>query len=208
MGFIMRYAILITLSLAIFVLVTGCRNDLSKQASVASHDDAHQLQQLQAENQEQRRQLEALNQRLENLSGFEADRFNQLIQVNAIELGRYSGGYDDDKNGVDDGIKVYLVPRDRDGDVIKAAGKVYIELWDLELEKDQMLLGHWDFAPGDMRKQWLSGLRTNHYKLMLPWPENKVPQHANLTLKLIFIDILTGKIFEVQKMYTVSIESV
>jgi len=131
------------------------------------------------------------------LQKFPPDRLAQLVKVEKIEFGKFTRAYDGntkaDKDGYDDGVLVYLKIKDKDGDVIKAAGTVEIELWDL----NNVNYNFGEVIPiGDLQNHWLSGPLTNHYKFQLPWPDGQPPTHRFLTLKLRFQEALTGKSFE------------
>ena len=58
-------------------------------------------------------------------------RLEKLFHVKSINLGRHTGGTDMDGKPGDDGIKVFLLPTDAEGSVIKVAGSVTIQLFDL-----------------------------------------------------------------------------
>src|SRR5438477_3084779 len=57
---------------------------------------------------------------IQELREFKGNRsLDKLIHVARIEIERLSGGYDDDHNGVPDGVVIYLSLLDQDGDVCK-----------------------------------------------------------------------------------------
>jgi len=183
-------------------LVGGCgemlRSDNSMRSELA--ELRTQNEQLQQQNIQQREQIDRLQQQMTQLRGFDEDRLEHLVRAEKIDFGRFSRAYDDDKDGVDDGVVIYLLVRDRQGDVIKVAGEVEIELWDLAAEQGEQLLGEWRFDFEKLGQYWLGGPLTDHYKFKLPWQVGKKPTHANLTVKLVFRDALEGKVFEVNKL--------
>ena len=157
-------------------------------------------QQLQQEKARLEQQNAQLKEQVAALQKFPSDRMNQFVKVAKIEFGKFTRAYDGnteaDKDGYDDGVIVYLILKDKEGDVIKAAGTVEIELWDLIVAKH--IIG--EFIPmGDLQTHWLSGPLTNHYKFQIPWPKDNPPTHRFLTLKLRFQEALTGRTFEEHK---------
>jgi len=156
--------------------------------------EKRRLQQDKAALEQQNAQLK---EQVATLQKFPSDRMDQFVKVEKIEFGKFTRAYDGeteaDQDGYDDGVIVYLILKDKDGDVIKAAGTVQIELWDLAAAKH--IIG--EFIPmSDLQTYWLSGPLTNHYKFQLPWPQENPPTHRFLTLKLRFQEALTGKTFE------------
>lgn len=165
-----------------------------------------QNQQLQKDLEQQRAAQMQLQRELEQFRGMPDDRREQLVQVAGIEFGRFTDAVDRDKDGFDDGVKVYLVLRDREGDVIKAAGTVDLELWDLDAAENQRRYQH-HFDLKETAGCWLSGMMADHFKFEIPWAKNTPPRHANLTIKLTYTDALTAKSWQIQKMITVKLRS-
>lgn len=187
----------------LFVL-TGCDSALQERAKQADLLD-QENQQIRLQINQERQQLAQANQQLQTLRGFTDDRAQYFITAAGAEFGRFTGPFDDNKDGIDDGLNIYLVIKDRHRDTIKAAGQVQIELWDLAAPQAQRQLGSWTFPLDKVADYWLSGLMADHYKFKLPWPDNNTPHHTNLTIKLRFKDAMTGTEFELQKLIKVAI---
>src|SRR5579872_1241463 len=66
----------------------------------------------------------------------EAIKFNMLL----------TSGQDRDKEPGDEGLSVLLTPVDAHGDLVKLAGEVVLELFDMTLAPDQQRLGEWKFT--------------------------------------------------------------
>ncbi|HET6429760.1 MAG TPA: hypothetical protein VFJ30_15190 [Phycisphaerae bacterium] len=146
--------------------------------------------------------VEDLQKQVAALQGLPPDRMAKLFTVERIELGRYTAGANlDDKPG-DDGVRVYLQPIDRDGHVIKAAGTVSLQLFDLS-RPDGNLIGRCDVPAEAMGKYWFGGLGRSHYRFDLPWTTR--PATAEVTVRASFTDLLTGKAFTAQKVCTVTL---
>ncbi|MBN2377972.1 MAG: hypothetical protein JXD22_16360 [Sedimentisphaerales bacterium] len=192
------------------ILLVGCGDALRSDDSMRSElsELRSQSEQLQQQNNQQREQIGQLQQQMSQLRGFGADRLEHLVRADKIEFGRFSRAYDDDKDGVDDGLVIYLLVRDQQGDVIKAAGEVEIEVWDLAAGQGQQQLGQWQFEFEKLGEYWLSGALADHYKFTLAWQAGKKPTHANLTVKLVFKDALEGKVFEANKLIEAKVGTV
>jgi len=162
-------------------------------------------QQLRRDLARQEQENEALRKQLARLQGFGSERLANLVCVERIQFGRYTLAFDEDKDGWDDGVNVYLQLRDNEGDKIKAAGQVDIELWDLAAEQGKRLLLQRRYGLAELREYWLSGVLADHYKFKLPWSESSTPGHGELTVKLRFDEALTGRSFEIQTLVKVSV---
>jgi hypothetical protein len=140
------------------------------------------------------------------LRGLGEKRLETLYHVARIELGRYTGGVDMDGRFGDDAVKVYLHPVDRDGSTLKAAGEATVQLYDLGAPAGEQLLGEYKWPVDKLSRQWSSGLFTYHYSFMCPWRSGP-PQHADVTVRVAFVDYLTGKEFTAQKLVKVKLPS-
>ena len=149
---------------------------------------------------DQEKQIEQLQVQIVQLRGLPVEEMADLIQVGRIEFGRFTRALDRDQDGYDDGIVVYLNTLDREGDKIKSAGQVQLELWDLAEVEGNLKLGQWRFAVTELNAYWLSGPLTYHYKFERDWPEGMRSGNKNLTVKLTFSEALTGKVFEIQQL--------
>ncbi len=134
-------------------------------------------------------------QRLQQLG---AGRLEKIFHVQRIELGRYTGGVDLDGKPGDDAIKVYLRPIDRDGSTLKASGDVTIELYDLEANPKENLIGKYQWSVDEISKQWSGGFITYQYSFQCPWKSGP-PSNDEITIRAEFVDYLTGKSFTIQK---------
>ena len=94
----------------------------------------------------------------------------------------------------DDGVTVYLRPRDADGDVVKAPGRISIQLLDnTNLRTPRVLALKVFDDPEELRKLWHGRFATNHYTLKCPFPpEVELPTSRRVTVSAEFTDYLTG----------------
>lgn len=194
-------------SVLVLVLLAGCAGpskaniELRKQnQTLQSHIDQLNRQHLADE-----ATIQSLQSHQGSLPTLPQQRLDQFFTVHGLELDRLTGGddWDASKPG-DDGLKVYAVPTDDDGEKIKAAGSFVVEAFDLNLPKDQRV-GRWTFDPAESRKNWVGHFMLYEYVLTCPW--QTAPTHPDLTIKVSFTDLLTGRTFTAQKQVTVKLPS-
>ncbi|MDP6634408.1 MAG: hypothetical protein QGG42_05890 [Phycisphaerae bacterium] len=141
----------------------------------------------------------ALKQKqIDTLVGIGPDRLKKLYDVKSLKLGQYTGGADLDGQSGDDGVKVFLRPVDAKGDTIKAAGSVTIQLYDLALPADKTLIGEYKWDVDEVAKAFASGFMAYHYTFTCPWKSGP-PKNAGITVRVEFVDYLTGKTLSTQK---------
>jgi len=142
------------------------------------------------------RTLAQQENRIERLQATSAGQVKNFIAVEKVSLDRLTGPYDDDRDGYDDGIVVYLRPVDADGHVVKAPGTVVVKLFDLNGSRP-MIVGEVKFSPSQLRRSWYGRFWTNHYTVRCPFAVTV--EHSPITVKVSFIEMLTGKEFTAQK---------
>jgi hypothetical protein len=121
-------------------------------------------------------------------------------QVKDIQLGRGTGGIDEDRIPGDKGIQVVLVPRDMDGSPIKAAGNLKVTAVEITPEGLKNPLSTWDVSALQLRRSWRSGLLSTGYFVTLPW--QKVPATEKLRIVAQFYP-LEGGAFEAERDVTI-----
>jgi hypothetical protein len=142
------------------------------------------------------------DERILSLMALGDKRLDQLFHVTNISLGDYTGGVSTDGKDGHNAVKVYLLPMDQDGSIIKATGSVKIQLFDLAAPGDQNLIGQCEFPIEEVRKHWSGGFMTYHYSFVCPWKEGARP-HEDVTIRVEFVDYLTGKHLVTQKVVKV-----
>ncbi len=129
-----------------------------------------------------------------DLKGFGSDRPVDLFAPVKLEIASRSRGADyDDKPG-DDGVTVHLRPRDQDGHVVKAPGRIKIQLTDNTVLGSPRVLGLYSFDdPEQLRKLWHGRFGTQHYTLKCPLPSGvALPESRKVVVHAEFVDYLTG----------------
>ena len=134
-----------------------------------------------------------------------AVRLEKLFTTHGIRLGRLTGGADLTyaRTGVHDGLKIYVIPFDETGDELKAGGTITVEAFDLAAPSPA--IGKWVFPPEQAKPNWNGQALLYEYVLPCPW--QTPPAHAELTVKVTFVDELTGRTFTTQTIVTVALKS-
>ena len=153
----------------------------------------NQLEQTRAENKQLKKQMHVLSGLPEQVKG------ENLYRLGKIVIGGYTGFFDKDKDGEKEKLIVYIQPIDEEGDIVKATGAVDVQLWDLNKEEGQALLGQWHVKPGELKKLWFSTLITINYRLTFDIADKVKSFDEPLTVKVTFTDYLSGKVFKEQK---------
>ena len=153
----------------------------------------YQIEQSKSENEQLQNQVQVL-------SGLKPEvKVEKLYQLENVKIGRYTNLYDKDKDGKKEKLIVYLQPIDRNGDIIKAAGIVDVQFWDLNRKNGEALLGQWHVEPGPLKKLWFATIGSSNYRLTFDVADKIEGSEGPLTVKVTFVDYLTGKVFKEQK---------
>jgi hypothetical protein len=138
--------------------------------------------------------IASLEQQTETLKGFGPDRKADLFAPVKLEIASLSGGANyDDKPG-DDGITVYLRPRDADGDVVKVPGRMKVQLVDNTNIGSPRVLGVCAFEDlNEVRKTWHGKFGALHFTLKCPFsPGVELPKSRRVLVSAEFLDLLSG----------------
>lgn len=151
-------------------------------------------------------QLAVQAKRIQELQGATAEQaIENLVHVDKIEIERLSGGYDDDHDGIDEGVVVYLRLLDKEGDAIKAAGSARVRLLDLSRPDGSHTVGEVALEAAALRPMWFGRLMTYHYTIKVPWSGGSEPLGARtVTVRVEFTELLSGKTFEAQSVVEAS----
>ena len=148
--------------------------------------------------------IRALEKRSGTITTLPKERLDRLFTVHGLSLGRLTGGWDSDPaQAGDEGIKVYATPTDGEGEAIKAAGAFTVEAFDLA-NTASPLVGKWVFDVEAAKAAWNGSALSHQYVLKCSW-QGGPPGHAELTVKVTFLDDLTGREFGAQRVVTVKL---
>lgn len=116
-------------------------------------------------------------------------RMAELFTVTGIDINKLTGFRND-------GLKVYVQPTDASGDVLKSAGDLVVEAYDLA-KKDQPLLGRWEFPVKDAAVNWYASWVVTGYAVTVPL--ERPATAAEITVRATFTDALTQRTFTAQR---------
>ena len=187
--------------LAVFVI--GCeipdspKKTLSEQIEELRDDKSRltrQIEQSKSKNKDLQKQINTLH----DLTG--EIELEELYNVQRIKITKHSNFHDKDKDkdGNKETLIIYIQPIDQDGDIVKAAGSVDVQLLELNEEQPQ-LLGQWHVGPVELRKLWFNALMMTNYRLTFDVSDKVQTFEEPLTVNVTFTDYLTGKVFKEQK---------
>ena len=179
------------------LLLPGCvsttESDLRMQVKSLQEQAAEKDNQLAA----QQSAIEKLNQQLQTVRGWTDDDLKLLFTPVKIEIVSLSGGDDYDGKPGDDGVTVYIRPLDRDGDTLKVAGDLRVELYDLAAPPGENLIGQYAVPVSRAAELWYGKFMTYHFTMRCPWL-NGPPKHDEITIRATFVDYLTQRVMTAQ----------
>lgn len=191
----------IILAGCLLAVAAGCENAGSRASPAEELNTLRQEKtQLTRQIERSKSENEQLKEHIQVLSGLPPEvNLENLDRLLRIKISGYTNLYDKDKDGRKEKLIVYIQPIDRDGDIIKAAGAVDVQLWDLNKDNGQALLGQWHFEPNELKKLWFTKLITVSYRLTFDVADKIDEFEEPLTVKMTFTDYLTGKVFKEQR---------
>ena len=181
--------------------VVGCQQadegpDLALQVEKLTQEKAQLAEQI----EQSKRENKQLEKQLQVLSGLPEDvRLENMYNIERITLGKLSGFFDKDNDDKRETLIVYVTPYDKEGDGVKAAGSMNVQLWDLNKPEDEALLGEWDVPPDELKKIWFKTILAVNYRLTFDISGTVENFDEPLTAKVTFTDYLSGKVFEDQR---------
>jgi hypothetical protein len=151
-------------------------------------------------------ELLATRQRLAELEGTgrpapeAAKTTEDPFRAVALRFGKFTGGLAADGRPGDQRLKVVLEPLDAEGDVVKRAGSLDLEAFELVGDKPRTL-ADWKWTRQEFAKTWLSGLGLYAYVLKLDWPSGKPPASDRVLLRARFTT-LSGEVLSAEQEIT------
>ncbi|MBI1825699.1 MAG: hypothetical protein HYR83_04865 [Planctomycetes bacterium] len=180
----------------------GCNSPGAYSNAIKERDTMkYRAERLEREIAERDATIEGLKSQISTLQGLDPNRRRIAFGPASIEIVSRSGGMDFDGQPGDDGIMIYLRPRDEEGDAVKAPGNVTIDLLDTTIAGAPRSVAVCTFDdPDALRKTWHSQLLTQHYSLRCPFPgEAKLPDSRSLLASVTFTDLDSGAVFKAEK---------
>ena len=196
----------LSLALACLFAALGCGGPDQLPQALRERDEARdQLRKAREQEQAARDQLRQRDEQVAALQALgESNRLEKLFTVQRVQIGGNSCGLAEANDPWDKGVKVYVEPLDRDGTSIKAAGDVTIELYDLAAPQGRNLVHSCRFSVQESGGKWTLGFMSQFYLFECEWGKS-VPAHRQVTIRVVFVDYLTGKSFSDQKLVEVTL---
>jgi outer membrane murein-binding lipoprotein Lpp len=179
----------------------GCRNEIRtpwdnlRETEKKNTELSLQVQSLQKENEQLKQQVQTLSELDKNA------RLTELDTLTAIRVHRRTAIYDKNDDGTPETLVVYLQTLDSQQDQVKTAGRCVIQLWNLGKPESEAKLAEWSLTPADLQGTWGGNIFAQYYRLSLPL-ETLPPAGQELTVRVVFTDLLTGKVLTDQFSFT------
>lgn len=187
------------------IAVVGCvDSEKTVQEAREKHDLERKVAELERELQARDHTGRSQQAQIQTLQSIDGERLKLIPHADRVEIDPLSGGYGGDARSGSEGVAVYLRPFDEDGDPAKAAGSVEVQVLDLAAPPDRQLLAECKLDPAALRKTWYTKFMTAHYTLKCPWKSGP-PAHDVVTLRIRFVDLLTGRTFDLVKQVNVKL---
>ena len=143
------WAVVYVVAVCAMVLVGGCEKGQNTTAGGGSTKIISEEMGLKARVEQLQKENEQLKQQVGTLATLPVDkRAEALYHVERVDIGRFSNIYEED-NGKKKSLVVYVQPVDETGDVVKAAGAVEVQLWDLNKPENRAMVGEWKVEPNE-----------------------------------------------------------
>jgi len=189
----------ILLAGCLLAITAGCDGQKAKPA-------ISEKKVLQQQNAELKKQIDSyktenaeFQKRLSTLTVTGKADTKDIYDLKKVELTKYTNFYDHDKDGKKEKLIAYLKPTDSQGDIIKAAGEVNIQLWDLNQNDSAALLMQWNIPADKLGEKWFSAILGTNYRFAFDITDKVKDFSKPLTVKATFKDRLSGKTFFSQK---------
>jgi hypothetical protein len=152
-----------------------------------------EIEQKNADNEELEKRLVVLQNLPDDVKGI------NLYHIVDVKIQNYSGLFEKNDDGGFDSLIVRVQPIDSYGDIIKAAGSVDVELWNLNKPETQALIGKWHVGVKELKEEWVSAWGITNYRLSFDISDKIEKFDEPLTIKMNFTDFLSGRVFQAQK---------
>jgi outer membrane murein-binding lipoprotein Lpp len=182
--------------------LSGCASPSRANVELRRQNAAleSQIDQLKKENAALAAQINGI--RATTVPTLPLERLNDLFTAHGVEINRLTTGSDLKHEGRGDtGIRLYIFPKDDRGNPIQATGQFSVDAFDLS-QRENPLIGHWEFGPQDCKNSWFGGFLRYSYIFELPW--QRPPAQKEVTVRAQFTDALTNRIFTAEYVVKVS----
>jgi hypothetical protein len=159
-----------------------------RQEEHAREQLSEQLRQSQEELKIARTDAAALRTQLADRrqTALSPEQADVLYRAEAIKFGMLlTSGQERDGQPGDDALSVLITPVDVHGDLVKLAGDVELELFDMTRSPERQRLGRWRYPVEEVREHWHKGFMSAGYLFQVEWEtpptSPELTLHARLT---------------------------
>jgi hypothetical protein len=174
---------------SLLTVSAGCGSPNTANVDLRKERQAlqEQVASLESEVEQLRLQLRVIEGERGTIETLPQDRLSLLFTVGGLDVNRLT-------QRTDGGLEVYVQPLEGSGDLLKAAGAMTVEAFDLSAT-EQVRIAMWEFPLEDARDLWQKGGLFSGYRLVCDWPADVTPPAAGqpILLKIAFTDGLTGR---------------
>jgi hypothetical protein len=179
--------------LPLLPLLSGCLGPF--KANIALRKEVHkqreQIAKLESQRQAEQQQMLALERSATTVPVLPAGRLANLYVAQGLAFGKLTGGASSrDDLGHHDLVKVYVTPTDQEGQSLKAAGSLKVNVFDLS-KADSPLLASREWSTPEAMKAWFG--RAMLYCYVLEVPLERQPSQPEVTISVTFTDELTQR---------------
>ncbi len=114
-----------------------------------------------------------------------------------VHIGRYSRGLDQDKDGHDDAIRIYLKILDAQERFVLSVGNLEMTVVKIAPGADAVTVGKRSLDAKAFDQTYRSSLTGTHHTVVCPVDKSLIPKDTKqLTVRVSFLDLSTGSSFE------------
>lgn len=193
-----------------------------KVARIGGQDSTDEvISSIRRERNELKKQIESLQEELKHLHG-QVDVLQQQVQgtppqvpgidprhlprVVRIELHRFSGVVDTNRDDRKDTLRLYVRTLDQHGRFYPGVGEANVQAVLIEDGAEPKKIIDQAYTAMQFLDAYRSGFSGTHYTLRLPLPADLPASVIQLTVKVSFTDAATGAHMSTQKMFEVSLK--
>jgi len=192
------------------LMAVGCRNNRGDVLEAELRGREREVRELRSELDTTRATNEAFERELYRQRGVvpplnlnnrtPSDRSALPAGLKEVALGSGTGGIDEDRVPGDEALMVVIVPKDDDGQSVRAVGAVVITAREIDPQGAKTFLSSWEISATDLRRYWKSGLLSTGYQITLPW--KKLPTRTKMRVELKFVSP-DGRVYEAERDVTI-----
>ena len=118
------------------------------------------------------------------------------MPIKSIEIGRGTGGVDEDGITGDEGVQIVVVPRDEDRAAIKLPGTLSVSVYEITPDGLKVPFTTWDVSSIALRGTWQSGLFGSGYHVRLRFRNQPTQNKLRLVVQFRTLD---GRVLEADR---------